>query len=82
DKGFILYPFDYETYIVNSNRLAFDFNTYTPGVKVYDFDALMYCMQQKTATLTIDNKEWIIKQFWGENAHMKNDALYNKIKFL
>ncbi len=82
DKGFILYPFDYETYIVNSNRLAFDFNTYTPGVKAYNFKELLHCMQQETINLSIDNKEWIIKQFWGNNIHMKNDSLFNKIKSL
>lgn len=82
DKGYILYPFDYETYIVNSNRLAFDFNTYTPGLKAYDFNELVHFMEQETTSLTIDNKEWIIQQFWGNNAHKNNETLYNKIKSL
>lgn len=82
NKEFILYPFDYETYIVNSNRLAFDYNTYTPGVKVYNFDELIQCIQNESIDLNIENKPWIRNQFWGHHAATTNDALYQKIKTL
>ena len=82
DKGVFLYPFDYDEYIMSSNRLAFDFNTYTPGRQVKNFNELFTLLENNNSDFTIDKKTWILNQFWGENYCKSNDKLYNKIKSL
>lgn len=82
NKSVILYPFDYEGYIMSSNRLAFDFNTYTPGRQVKNINQLMELLKEDNTNYDIDNRDWVIKQFWGEKHFKTNDVLYNKIKSL
>ena len=37
EKDVLLFPFDYQDYIRNSRDLAYDYLTYTPGVKSLEF---------------------------------------------
>lgn len=82
NKGVILYPFDYEEYIISSNRLAFDFNTYMPGVQIKNFKELKNILKDDNASFIIENKTWIINQFWGNHYCKSNEVLYDKIKSL
>ena len=83
DKEIILFPFDYEQYITNSKSLAFDFDTYTPGVRAYNFDDLLKVITNNT-DLTISQREDILKLFWGDDYPQKanNEKLYQTIKQL
>ncbi len=83
DKEIILFPFDYEQYITNSKSLAFDFDSYTPGVRAYDFDDLLKVITNNT-DLTISQREDILKLFWGDDYPQKanNEKLYQTIKQL
>lgn len=83
DKQILLFPFDYEEYIANSKSLAFDFDEYTPGVRAYNFEELIYIMENNL-NLDIPSKDNILKLFWGDNYLEKSDSeiLYTKIKQL
>jgi CDP-glycerol glycerophosphotransferase (TagB/SpsB family) len=83
DKQILLFPFDYEEYIANSKSLAFDFDEYTPGIRAYNFEELIYIMENNL-NLDIPSKDNILKLFWGDNYLEKSDSeiLYTKIKQL
>lgn len=82
-KYVLLFPFDYEQYITNSKSLAFDFDTYTPGVRAYTFEDLLNIITNST-DLTILQSEDILKLFWGDDYIQKanNEKLYQTIKQL
>ena len=42
EKDVLLFPFDYQDYIRNSRDLAYDYLTYTPGVKSLEFLMIYY----------------------------------------
>ena len=65
-KHIILYPFDYEDYIKNSRDLAYDFDTYTPGEKVHEWNRLKQVLADKNLQIETNSK-WVIEQFWGSN---------------
>ena len=83
NKHVFLFPFDYEQYITNSKSLAFDFDTYTPGVRAYTFEDLLNIITNNT-DLTILQSEDILKLFWGDDYIQKanNEKLYQTIKQL
>ena len=83
NKDIILFPFDYEQYITNSKSLAFDFETYTPGVRAYTFKELIQIIHDNI-DLSIISRDQILKLFWGDNYLEKSDSeiLYTKIKQL
>lgn len=67
DKGIILFPFDYDTYIYQCRDLAFDFDDYTPGIRVYTFDSLI----ERLSDWKYDDglsiaQDRIKKIFWGD----------------
>ena len=83
DKKIVLFPFDYDQYRKTSNSLAFDFDSYTPGVRAYSFESLLQIIQNES-DLTIQETDKIIKLFWGDNYKEKanNHLLYSKIRNL
>ena len=83
DKRIVLFPFDYEQYRKTSNSLAFDFESYTPGVRTFCFESLLQIIKDES-DLTIPEAEKIIKLFWGDNYRDKanNHLLYSKIQNL
>lgn len=70
DKNVILFPFDYDDYIHNNRDLAFDYLTYAPGVKAWNFNEL-YDIIDSNSPLDFQERDWAIRQFWGDNY---NDA--------
>ena len=83
NKQVLLFPFDYEQYITSSKSLAFDFDTYTPGVRAYTFKELLQIIHDDI-NLSIISREQILKLFWGDNYVEKSstDILYQHIKQL
>ncbi|MBO7457983.1 MAG: CDP-glycerol glycerophosphotransferase family protein [Paludibacteraceae bacterium] len=65
-KHIILYPFDYEDYIKNSRDLAYDYDTYTPGEKVHEWNRLKQVLADKNLQIETNSK-WVIEQLWGSN---------------
>lgn len=65
-KDVILFPFDYESYIANCRDLAFDYMTYSPGVKAWNFDEL-YAIMDSGCDLGFPERRDIIRTFWGDN---------------
>jgi CDP-glycerol glycerophosphotransferase (TagB/SpsB family) len=63
DKEILLFPFDYSEYI-RERDLAFDFDKYTPGKRVFNFYELLFYIQNDTS-LDFQEREWIIQQFWN-----------------
>lgn len=53
DRPVVFYPYDYENYATSERHLLFDYETMTPGPKVYDVDGLMSTL----AETLIDNGE-------------------------
>lgn len=66
DKEILLFPFDYKEYIASERDLAFDFDEYTPGARVYNFIDLLHTIQngQKYEN---SKKEWVMDLFWKSN---------------
>ena len=81
DKEVILYPFDKAEYIDQSNDLAFDYDEYTPGYRVYDNKQFMAAISSDEK-FSIPNKEWIINKFWGKADKDDLETFYNAIKSL
>ena len=82
-KEVILFPFEYDQYIKTSKSLAFNFDSFTPGVRANTFDELHNIIITNRA-LAFPQREEIIKLFWGDDYKRKadNSILYNKIKEL
>lgn len=66
EKEILLFPFDYEEYIESEHDLAFDFNEYTPGTRLYTFKDILTAIQTRQH-FTNEKKEWITKTFWGSS---------------
>lgn len=80
-KEILLYPFDKEEYIRNSTDLVFDYDEYTPGIKVYNFNDFMMTLFSDI-NLEVKEKEHIIDLFWGKSDIKDLSPLCNKIKSL
>lgn len=65
-KDIILFPFDYKEYIEGSRDFAYDYLTYAPGVKAWNFNEL-YEIIDSGRDLTIPERKKIIETFWGTN---------------
>ena len=82
NKQVILYPFDIEDYRKHADELAFDYDEYTPGKRVYTFDELLKAMDS-TADNSVAKRDWVMKQFWGDYKNKANvQILINKIQTL
>lgn len=66
DKDVILFPFDYDEYVSGSRDFAYDYLTYAPGVKAWNFNEL-YSIIKEDNDLTIPDRDAIIDTFWGSN---------------
>lgn len=78
DKKIVLYPFDYDRFILNDRDLAFDYFEYMPGEVVYSFDELISALsveQPEKIKLAVHK---IKNQFWECN--LNSNKLYEYIK--
>lgn len=46
DRPIIFFPYDFQKYIAKDRELYFDFNEFTPGPKVYNFNELLSQLQR------------------------------------
>ena len=76
-----MYPFDKQRFIENSNDLAFDYDEYTPGKRVYSMTDFLSVIASDDI-LEIDGKDKmrILYAFWGKADKNRLDLLYDKIK--
>ena len=75
-KRVIFYIPDYDDYIKNERDLAYDFNDFTIGEKIYDSDSLikaLSCIEKEPM-----NQSRIVESFWGKHKDTMFD-LYDKI---
>lgn len=79
DKDVILFPFDYEEYISNSRDFAYDYLTYAPSVKAWNFEDL-YFIIKNDKSLFFPERQEIIKTFWGTNYMHAVDKIKNVAK--
>ena len=81
NKGVLLYPFDKQRFIENSNYLALDYDEYTPGKRVYSMTDFLSVIASDDI-LEIDGKDKmrILYAFWGKADKNRLDLLYDKIK--
>lgn len=79
EKDVILFPFDYDEYIKNSRDLAFDYLTYTPGVKAWSFNNLIKIIQEEIP-LDFPERKSIITTFWGTNYLNSSQSIKNAAK--
>lgn len=63
----ILFPFDYNDYILKSRDLAFDFDDYTPGKRVYTFDDLLTLINNGE-NLEFKERKAITDLFWSNKS--------------
>lgn len=83
NKEILLYPFDKDYFLESSNDLAFDYDEYTPGKKVYSMTDFLSVVTSD-AELKVDGavRNRILHAFWGKTDKNRLDILYNKIKTL
>ena len=70
-----------QRFIENSNDLAFDYDEYTPGKRVYSMTDFLSVIASDDI-LEIDGKDKmrILYAFWGKADKNRLDLLYDKIK--
>ncbi len=78
-KAVVLFPFDYQDYIENSRDLAFDFDMYTPGLRVYSFEELLNLIQ-KGISCDFQKRTWVTEAFWGKQERNCAERLYSLLK--
>lgn len=76
DKDVLLFPFDYEEYIHNSRDFAFDYITFTPGTKAWNYKDL-YTIIENNKPLDFKERDEIIRIFWGENYDNSTEKIIN-----
>ena len=81
NKDIILFPYDIENYKKHSDELAFDYDIYTPGTRVYTFEELIQCIRGNIPILK--ERHWVLNQFWGDYLYKQDtEILINKIQSL
>lgn len=75
-KQVLLFPFDIEDYRAKADELAFDYDTYTPGKRVFNFEELMIALQSAATNngCQVEKRDWVLQQFWGDyktKTHLK-----------
>lgn len=74
DKGVVLFPFDYETYISQCRDLAFDFNEYTPGTRAYNFDSLIEILSDWNYNNDLTTEQNRIKKIFWQDVPIQNSC--------
>jgi len=80
DKEMIFYPFDLNTYTNKERKFYFDYEDITPGIKVYEFDALLETflnlnnLDYTDERITLKNKLWKYQD--GNSSQRVNDYFY------
>lgn len=82
NKQILLYPFDIIDYKKHSDELAFDYEKYTPGKRVYRFDELCSIISDTAADCNISQRQWVLQQFWGDYKNNGVTQLIHKIQSL
>lgn len=79
EKDVLLFPFDYQEYITEDRDLAFDFDEYTPGKRVYSFKDLLDCIVRDDS-LDFPERDWVVEQFWGSGlANSSSGNIYKSL---
>ena len=81
DKEVILYPFDLHSYQKDSDSLAFDYEEYTPGKRVYTMPELLDALKNE-GKFHVAQRDKIIDLFWKSFNTFNADGLYNRIRSL
>ena len=74
NKQILLFPFDEEEYCTFNRDLAFDYKIYTPGIRIYSFEALLEIVESKK-NLNIKEIKVIKKLFWKG----RNESIIDRI---
>ena len=74
NKQILLFPFDEEEYCTLNRDLAFDYKIYTPGIRVYSFEALLEIVESKK-NLNIKEIKVIKELFWKG----RNESIIDRI---
>ena len=64
NKSILLFPFDYDEYKNNNRDLLFDYEKYTPGKRVYNFDDFLNALSDDKYDMSY--RDWVINKFWGD----------------
>lgn len=78
-KGCILYDFDYVQYMEDEFGFIRDYKEYTPGIHVDEYENLLSLIRNKV-DCTVDKRDWVIRQFWGDYRNKNNEELYSICK--
>ncbi|TNV21259.1 hypothetical protein FH968_07420 [Buttiauxella sp. B2] len=66
NKKVIFFLYDFEFYKAHERDLAFDFDEYTSGLKIYNSEQLLEALKQENNIIYRDSSE-IKKYFWGKS---------------
>ena len=77
----MLFPFDKQNYISNSDCLAFDYDEFTPGHQIYTMRELLSAIASNEE-FKVKDRNRIINAFWGKADLNDLTPIYNAIKSL
>lgn len=81
NKEILLYPFDKEEYTSRSRELAFDYDKYTPGTKVYTFDQLLEAIKSDLPCKPTDEQRaFVLETFWKWRDNDLYEEIVGKLK--
>lgn len=81
NRNILLFPFDKQNYMNNSDCLAFDYDEFTPGCQIYTIRELLSAIASNEE-FKVKDRNRIINAFWGKSDLHDLSHLYSTIKSL
>ncbi len=75
NKEILFFCFDLDDYLCNNRKMYFDYNTFTPGKKIYNFIELLKFLQNKENIENLNyslQRDEILKKIWSNNNNEKS----------
>ncbi len=82
DKEILFYPFDYDDYALNDREFYFDYDTYTPGKKVYSFESLLKALSALDTFDYSEEREVVKNRLWKYQDANASQRVYNYVRSL
>jgi CDP-glycerol glycerophosphotransferase (TagB/SpsB family) len=82
DKNIILFPFDYNDYILNNRELAFDYNQYTHGNIAYTFHDLLSIIKNNDKNISNKERNNLMNLFWSYSHTNSSKLIFKELNLL
>jgi len=82
DKEIIFYPFDIEEYLLKERNFYFDYETSTPGKKVYTFEALLEVINKLDQINFSEDRKNLRKLLWKYKDSKASERIFEYFRNL